>query len=320
MGEGGECQQPRDPEAAGTPQCDAKGRPPAPSTHASLPGAFTSQVTGGPRRHRAQRQPWPQIPQGTPGKMAASPQGQGNSGPPARGGEGRQGLMAAGPRRHSPHGGPAAQAAAWRRRRGRYPPSGLLIRLIAGCLPPSLMRAGALGPRPSPYPALRAPAPPPRPPRPCRLGSGGASGPVNAPPGGEPCAGCGAQLRPAHQDHLGHQRPSGESGAEATRPADRPTSLSRPGRRGAAEAGPHLPAAPAGNGAAAPVAPPAAGTGPPLGSRFPSAPWGVSAGGAVPRKAPALPRSAGVGAGEPVSEGGEAWPPQAGRGNVPGTP
>lgn len=137
--------------------------------------------------------------------------------------------MAAGPRRHSPHGGPAAQAAARRRRRGRYPPSGLLIRLIAGCLAPSLMRAGAPGPRPSPYPALWAPAPPPRPPRPCRLGSGGASGLVNAPPGGESCAGCGPQLRPAHQGHLGHQRPSGESGAEATRPTDLPTSAARAG-------------------------------------------------------------------------------------------
>lgn len=67
--EGGSCQQPRNPEAAGTPWCDMKGRrPPAPDPLLQKPD----------KSHAASRpssSPSPQIAQGTLDKMAASPRG-----------------------------------------------------------------------------------------------------------------------------------------------------------------------------------------------------------------------------------------------------
>lgn len=124
--EGGSCQQPRNPEAAGTPWCDMKGRrPPAPDPLLQKPGETRATQPAGRAaapRPKSPKAPWTKwrLPRGAPTQRD----------------EGRRGLMAAGPRCPSPPGGPATQVAAWRRRRGRYPPPGILIRLVAGCLPP----------------------------------------------------------------------------------------------------------------------------------------------------------------------------------------
>lgn len=69
---------------------------------------------------------------------------------------------------------PRAQKAARGKWQSCYPPPGLLIRLVIGCLPPpkKLRRASAPLLRPDPYPAFGTPALPSLPPHPCRLGGG----------------------------------------------------------------------------------------------------------------------------------------------------
>lgn len=114
--------------------------------------------------------------------------------------------------------------------RSDYPPPGLLIRLIAGCLPPVINASrhhSSPCPHPYPYhspcPALRPPAPPaaPRRPRPCRLRgwpTPARPGPVNAPPSGPACPAPAASS--GAPGHSGGGRPSP--------PPHGPGSLARP--------------------------------------------------------------------------------------------
>lgn len=86
VGEGGECQQPRDPEAAGTPQCDAQGRPPPPRQLARRfykPGdrratqAPSPAAARGPRPPQAPRAKWrlPPRAQVTRGRLPEAARG-----------------------------------------------------------------------------------------------------------------------------------------------------------------------------------------------------------------------------------------------------